>query len=189
MCDTTHDFPQINNELDSNNIHSLINKANEAYDYSLWKKAYSLYKSIEELTTNGHVFYRLGMMHLVGYHVTRDVKMSKSYFDKAFPLLEVAAVEGESEAQADLGYMYYNGHTPFETKDMEMAMKYYSLAADQGYSRALCNLGFIYYSGSENGLNDKKKSSYLLPKSSSKWKPSGTFQFRVYLQGVFLYRH
>jgi len=138
-------------------IRSLINKANDAYDYSLWKKAYFLYKNIEVITTNGHVFYRLGMMHLVGYHVTRDVEISKSYFEKAFPLLEIAAVEGESEAQADLGYMYYNGHTPLGTKDMEMAMKYYSLAADQGYSRALCNLGFIYYNGSGNGLSDKKR--------------------------------
>jgi len=134
------------NPLDTTFIRKLINEANNAYDFSRWMEAFNLYKKVEQLTDNGHVFYRLGMMYLVGYYAAKDIAVSKPYFDKAFGLLKVSADSGDPEAQADLGYMYYNGHTP-KGSDNDLAIKYYTLAGIQGYSRALCNLGYIYYNG------------------------------------------
>jgi len=142
--------------VDVYNIRQLINEANNAYDFSRWMEAFNIYKKVEQLTDNGHVFYRLGMMYLVGYHIKKDTTISKPYFDKAFGLLQAAADAGDPEAQADLGYMYYNGHTP-KGPNIDLALKYYMLAGDQGYSRALCNLGFIYYNGPGNGRPSDKK--------------------------------
>jgi len=108
-------------------------------------KLFSLYQAASNVLPNGHVFYRLGMMYLVGYCVQKDKDISNSYFERAFELLQSSANGGDAEAQADLGYMYYNGHTPTRDRNTDEALKYYKEAALQGYPRALCNLGYIYY--------------------------------------------
>jgi len=142
----------VNNATEDLNskVSKLIKDANSAYDFSRWADAFGIYSDIEKLTENGHVFYRLGMMHLVGYHVSRSTENSRVYFEKAFPHLVNAAEKSDPEAQADLGYMYYNGHTP-DGQNINTAIQYYTLASNQNYSRALCNLGYIYYNGQGKG--------------------------------------
>eukprot|EP01124_Arcella_intermedia_P025138 TRINITY_DN4426_c0_g1_i1.p1 TRINITY_DN4426_c0_g1~~TRINITY_DN4426_c0_g1_i1.p1 ORF type:complete len:312 (-),score=38.95 TRINITY_DN4426_c0_g1_i1:107-1042(-) len=158
-----HEFP---GDLE---IRQLIKEANLAYDFSRWAEAYQLYKRIETLASAlppslsappppnlGHVFYRLGMIHYVNSSHLSELEgvqdlpgVARAYFGKAFVALREVADAGDAEAQADLGYMYYNGHAEGGT-DHALALKYYHMAGEQGYSRALCNLGYIYYNSSKD---------------------------------------
>jgi len=108
------------------------------------------------------------MMHLIGNcpkdsapedkkeYFEKDFIKAKKYFDNAFPLLQLSAESGDPESQTDLGYMFYNGHTP-SGSDFQVAIDYYSKASEKGYSRALCNLGYIYYNTPVKGVCGDKK--------------------------------
>ncbi len=61
------------------------------------------------------------------------------------PLLKPLADQGNADAQAILGFMYYTGKGV--PQNYVQAVKWYRLAADQGYARAQTNLGFMYDSG------------------------------------------
>ena len=56
-------------------------------------------------------------------------------YDKALPLLEKAAREGDAEAPFYLGVMYDEGKGV--DKDMKRAFQYYKLAANQGSKEAV----------------------------------------------------
>jgi TPR repeat protein len=57
----------------------------------------------------------------------------------------LAAEQGESAAQANLGYMYANGYGVPE--DDAEAIKWVRLAAEQGYAKAQNDLGLMYVRG------------------------------------------
>ena len=67
-------------------------------------------------------------------------------YNEAIKWYRLAAEQGYSVAQSNLGFMYDNGFGT--TQDYNEAVKWYRLAAEQGYSVAQFNLGVMY----ENGL-------------------------------------
>lgn len=60
--------------------------------------------------------------------------------------LHRAAEQGEVEAQASLGSLYFNGKGSVELSH-KRAAKWYQLAAEQGHAKAQFRLGFLYMNG------------------------------------------
>ena len=60
--------------------------------------------------------------------------------------LHNAAEQGDVEAQASLGSLYFNGSGSVELSH-KRAAKWYQLAAEQGHAQAQFRLGFLYLNG------------------------------------------
>ena len=75
---------------------------------------------------------------------------------KAAQLWIKLAEQGDSFAQAQLGWMYENGEDV--TQDYEKAMFWTRKSAEQGYARAQYNLGWMYYYG-EGVAQDYEKAA------------------------------
>jgi len=73
-----------------------------------------------------------------GLGVTQDKEL-------AIQCYKLAADQGYSRAQFNLGIMYSSGDGVLV--DKATAVKYYRLAAESGYSGAQCNLGYLYHCG------------------------------------------
>ena len=70
---------------------------------------------------------------------------------------DLAAEQGDAEAQTNLGVMYANGYGVSE--DDKQAVKWYRLAAGQGVADAQNNLGVMYYNG--KGVPEDKVIAYM----------------------------
>jgi len=68
--------------------------------------------------------------------------------------LEVAAEQGDMEAQFNLGLMYYDGEGT--EVNYEKALYWWEKAAEQGDVRAQFNVGSMYYDGEGTEVNYKK---------------------------------
>ena len=68
----------------------------------------------------------------------------KQYLEAA-EIFKKLSNEGDSKAQARLGFMYYKGLGV--TKDFENAVKYYKLAEKKNNRVAITNLGWMYQRG------------------------------------------
>jgi len=66
-------------------------------------------------------------------------------FVKAVQLWESLVQQGNSDAQYQLGVMYYNGWGV--NRDINKTIKLYTLASQQRNATAQYNLGMIYYHG------------------------------------------
>ena len=62
-----------------------------------------------------------------------------------YPILAIAAEQGNIHAQCDLGWMYSKGWG-VEQNDV-LAVHWYTKAAEQGNAIAQNNLGWMYYNG------------------------------------------
>lgn len=70
--------------------------------------------------------------------------------DSSLGKLVDKADSGDSEAQFELGYHYYNGSKELQyttQKSYEEAVKWWRLSAEQGNTKALYNLGICYFYG------------------------------------------
>ena len=65
--------------------------------------------------------------------------------DEELRRLELAAEQGNADAQYSLGYMYVNGEGV--TQNDMTAVKWFSLAAEQGHAEAQYSLGDMYLEG------------------------------------------
>ena len=65
--------------------------------------------------------------------------------DEELRRLELAAEQGNADAQYSLGYMYVNGEGV--TQNDMTAVKWFSLAAEQGHAEAQYSLGVMYLYG------------------------------------------
>lgn len=72
-------------------------------------------------------------------------------WQKAFVQCSTAAVNGDSEAQKNLGWLYQNGKGV--NQDHAEAARWYAAAANQGNAAAQSNLGIMYYYGTGVALN------------------------------------
>jgi len=82
--------------------------------------------------------YNLGAMYYNGDGVSKNLTEAARWY-------ELAAAQGNVEAQFNLGVMFYNGEGI--SKNDNIAAKWYRLAAEQGYADAQYNLGFLYSVG------------------------------------------
>ena len=78
---------------------------------------------------------------------------------KLFSLFTLAAQQGHSDAQYNLGVCYRNGYGV--VKDDKEAVRLYTLAAQQGHSDAQINLGVCYRNGYGVVKDDKEAVSSL----------------------------
>jgi hypothetical protein len=112
----------------------------------------------------------LGYFYEIGEHVEADVRGSIRWYEKAasnghlqatlrlaeleiaagngkegVSWFEKAAIQGDRDAQAMLGYFYQTGE--HVTSDLDVAIKWYLAAADQDHIAAQNNLGRLYQIG------------------------------------------
>ena len=73
------------------------------------------------------------------------IAYGKGNYKEAITLFKPLALQGDVDAQTNLGVMYANGQG-VPQHDVE-AVKWYKLAAEQGYAMAQFNLGSMYYIG------------------------------------------
>jgi TPR repeat protein len=66
-------------------------------------------------------------------------------YETSMRLFRPLAEEGDTDAQANLGFMYQNGQGI--PQDDKQAVAWYRKAADQGSAYGQTNLGFMYESG------------------------------------------
>ena len=78
------------------------------------------------------------------YWQARKYYDNKEY-DKAIPMLQRLADQGNSNAQCTLGVCYY--YARGVTKDYTQAVYWYRKSVEQGNARAQCNLGYCYKNG------------------------------------------
>ncbi|QTL38205.1 sel1 repeat family protein [Pseudoalteromonas viridis] len=78
--------------------------------------------------------------------------------EKAVKYYQLAAEQGDANAQYNLGFMYVNGKGVAQSD--EKAVKYYRLAAEQADSDAQCNMGFMYLQGKGVAQSDEKAVEY-----------------------------
>lgn len=79
--------------------------------------------------------FKLGVLY-------RNTKIDDS---EAAHWFRLAAEQGHSNAQVNLGFMYYHGKGVIQ--DYQEAMRWYRLAADQGHATAQNNIGLMYANG------------------------------------------
>jgi len=147
----------------------MLLEANHNYRYGNYKAAYALYKILEQQRPNGHVYYRLGVMHNDGLGIPKDSEMSNYYFQLAVPLLQEQVEKGVPESECDLGYMYEQGYGV--QRDKILAVKHYKLAADKNYALAQYNFGVMVRNG--QGTNEDQelalKYFHLAARTGAPW--------------------
>ena len=74
-----------------------------------------------------------------------DAAAQRGDYHTAFTGFKKLAEQGNTSAQNNLGFMYYNGQGV--PKDEQQAVAWYRKAAEQGYAMAQSNLGLMYYKG------------------------------------------
>ena len=66
-------------------------------------------------------------------------------YSTALRIWQPLAQKGDASAQANLGYMYENGHGV--TRNFQQAVAWYRKSAEQGHAKGQLNLGYMYESG------------------------------------------
>jgi hypothetical protein len=74
-----------------------------------------------------------------------NAAFNRGDYAQALYLYRPLAIQGNAEAQHNLGRMYYEGRG--FTHDYQESLKWYSFAAAQGYAPAQTNIGEMYYLG------------------------------------------
>ena len=104
-----------------------------------YKAAFILLKQLAE-QGDPKAQFELGAI----YYFPLDESIKKD-INEAFKWYTKAALQGQVEAQYNLGVMYDQGKGV--PKNYSDAYKWYKLAAEQGFANAQYNLGVMYYRG------------------------------------------
>jgi TPR repeat protein len=144
--------PQGSTAVAPKSCRQLVNEANLLFDAGNYPQAFDLYEKASSSAVNeepslGHIYYRLGLCKKRGKYLVGkpDETTARNYLMKAVELLPVRVSKGDSEAAADLGFMYDIGL--YIPRKIDEALKLYTQSAEGGLIRAQYNLGVIYKSG------------------------------------------
>lgn len=91
---------------------------------------------------------------------------------QAFQDYQIAAKQGDVDAQFGLGSCYYNGRGTMQ--DYEQAMYWFRNAAVNGHIDAQYNMGLCYYN-SRGVIQDRKKAVYWFEKAAEKNSPEAQY--------------
>ncbi|MDR1233549.1 MAG: sel1 repeat family protein [Holosporales bacterium] len=116
-----------------------------------------LTKSVNGASPNAYAAYILGMLHLGGGALGKDI-------DKARYFIWKAANLGSPEAINSLGDGYYSGD--IFRKDIPKALKCYEKAAKLGYGPAQFNAGIVLLKNMPRTKNNLRKAVFYLDKAS-----------------------
>ena len=116
------------------NIYSIIEKAQEAYNKGNHKEAVRLYRIAAE-RGNSLAQYRLGTRYFLGEGVNKS-------HEEAFKWWNRAAEQGNPDAQNNIGRMYAEGTGV--KKDKQKALEWWQKAADNGSGHAKYNIETFY---------------------------------------------
>ena len=83
--------------------------------------------------------------HPLGLYNIWALKKDDMLVSRIFNGLKKLAADGSPRGQANLGFMYDNGHGV--QRDYKEAVKWYRFAAEQGFAHGQANLGFMYENG------------------------------------------
>mgnify|MGYP000050000588 FL=1 len=141
-------------------------KGLKAYENEKYKKAFKEWKPLAE---DGLENAQLGLGHL--YKRGKGVSLNHK---KAFKWYQLAADQGNAQAQYHLAFYYLNFN---EYKNNDLAFKWFKLSADQGYVRSQSNLAFMYEEGLgvEKNINEAIKLYHLAAE-----KDDFLSQFKLY---------
>ena len=115
-------------------IDSIIEKAQEAYNKGNHKEAVRLYRIAAE-KGNSLAQYRLGTRYFLGEGVNKSN-------EEAFKWWKRAAEQGNPDAQNNIGRMYAEGTGV--KKDRQKALEWWQKAADNGSGHAKHNIEMFY---------------------------------------------
>jgi len=106
----------------------------------------------------------LGQSFLAGTNVPQN-------YEEALHWYELAATEGDAEAQSELAFLYFTGK--FIEKDYDKAKHWFNIAARKGYPLAQYNMGILWYTG--NGVSEvnAKKAYAWFNLAATNGHPSG----------------
>ena len=128
-------------EMNEDDILELFDKDNDYLsEWSKDEKLKFVRKSIDSDEVPVEQLYR------AGDGVSQDDRTAEKWW-------RLAAEQGKSSAQFNLGFMYENGKGV--AKNYKIALKWYRLAAEQGDVDALTNLGNMYHNGYGVPQDDK----------------------------------
>ena len=120
-------------EMNEDDMLELFDKDNDYLsEWSKDEKLKFVRKSIDSDEVPVEQLYR------AGDGVSQDDRTAEKWW-------RLAAEQGKSSAQFNLGFMYENGKGV--AKNYKIALKWYRLAAEQGDVDALTNLGNMYHNG------------------------------------------
>ena len=160
-------------------------EAYTAYGRGQYQKALNLWKSLAE-TNNAWAQLYLGVLY-------SDYKVPFRDNLEAFKWYNLAAENGLSGAQSNVGSIYWKGNDTI-TKNLPRAIKWFELASKNtsnidherttGDQRAQHNLGMIYFAG-EGVLQDYNKALNLFKRAAKGNLPHNTLS--QYALGVMYY--
>ena len=113
-----------------------------------------------------------------------ETKAEKPIHRNALPALE-RAMAGDSEAQFQLGKMYYYG-APGINKDFLEAVYWYTKAANAGNANAACNLGWCYEMGNGTEQNWSKAFEWYTRSANAGNKVAKYSLGWMYEHGIFV---
>ena len=126
---------------------SYLNKGNEYYNQGDYSTARSYFLKADESSGGNNPVCQLKIGNC--YVNEEDYEQAVVWFRKA-------AEQGNADAQAQLGALYYDGIHVAE--DKEAAVNWYSKAAEQGNAKAQFLLGESYFFG--DGIAEDKEAAF-----------------------------
>ncbi len=100
-----------------------------------------------------------------------ELYAAKNYTEAA-KLYEMAAGQGNADAQCNLGFLYEKGFGV--PKDREKAAEFYRKAAEQGHAKGQCGLGYLY--GKGLGVpRDAAKAAAWFEKAANQGHPTALY--------------
>jgi uncharacterized protein len=150
----------------NNGLAADFEKGLKAYESKKYKKAFKEWKPLAE---DGFENAQLGIGHL--YKRGKGVSLNHK---KAFKWYQLAADQGNAQAQYHLAFYYLNFD---EYKNNDLAFKWFKLSADQGYVESQSSLAFMHEEGLsvEKNINKAIKYYYLAAE-----KDDFLSQFKLY---------
>lgn len=125
-------------------------------DYGTAVFYYRLYEKIGG--SNINVLNKLGDAYRLGLGITKDVSLAYSYYEKS-------SKQDDKEGYCMLGLCYEKGY--FVVKNLDEAVRLYTIADEKGSPRAAAYLGTMYYQGLGGLAKDREKAISLWTKAGN----------------------
>ena len=138
-------FALFSNDVFANNSVKIMKEKARKYYWGIggmsqdYEKAFDLYLIVAN-TGDPEAQFIAGAMYNVGRGVEKNIQ-------KSFPLLRDAAKQGKSTVDSEMAIAQAYLLGAGISRDIDMAIDWYSRAAENGSSEAQNELGFIYSSG------------------------------------------
>ncbi|WP_294547047.1 tetratricopeptide repeat protein [uncultured Bacteroides sp.] len=110
---------------------TLLATANQLYNNGQYERAFQLFKTISEGSSNVDAVFNLAMCYYRGIGTEKNVQEALKWFKNA-------AEQGDDQAMYNIAITYHDGKEV--SRNMDEAKKWYMKAASKGNQRAIAEL-------------------------------------------------